>query len=156
MNFVKSKFVHTVLDWLKKYWKLVVIFIITLLAYGQSTKMFFWVDDFGLTYKMVFPYDAPNPSNFGGGLWGTGAYRHNATPFIFLYPLFGLSAPVYFTLGVLQYFITACFLYLFVKSITKNKSISFISAVIFGNIPLPVKIDIKTTSIQNQSLDEIN
>lgn len=133
MKLVKSGFAHTIFDWVKKHWVVVIIFIITLLAYGQSTRMFFWVDDFGLTYKMVFPYDAPNPSNFGGGLWGTGAYRHNATPFIFLYPIFGLSAPIYFILGVLQYFIAACLLYLFIKSVTKNKILALMTGVVFAS-----------------------
>lgn len=123
----------SIFSWIKKYWQVFFIFIATLFAYGLSTQMFFWVDDWGLTYKMIFPYDAPDPSNFGGGFWGTGAYRHNATPFIFLYPLFGLSAPIYFTLGVLQYFITAWLLYSFVNCVTKNKMLALMTGIIFAS-----------------------
>jgi glycosyltransferase involved in cell wall biosynthesis len=42
----------------KKYGKLLVFLILALmiiLTYGQTLRMFFWVDDWGLVYKMIFP-----------------------------------------------------------------------------------------------------
>lgn len=121
------------LVWARKYWKVLLILFITILAYGQSIRMYFWVDDWGLAYKMIFPYDAPNPSNFGGGLWGSGAYRHNATLFIFLYPLFGLSASIYFAFGILQYFLLAWLVYRFLKYVSQNETIALLAGVIFAS-----------------------
>lgn len=128
-----SLFLNKFFVWARKHWKILLILTITLLAYGQSIKMYFWVDDWGLAYKMIFPYDAPNPSNFGGGFWGSGAYRHNATPFIFLYPLFGLSAPIYFALGILQYFLLAWLVYRFLEYISQNETIALLAGVIFAS-----------------------
>lgn len=130
---VKIMFRKIPIQKVRRYFPFVLIFLVAILAYWQTVRMFWWVDDWGLVYKMIFPLEAPNPSNFGAGFFGQGAYRHNATPFIFLYPLFGLSAPTYFAIGIFQYFLTACVLYLFIKDITKKGFPALLSSIIFAS-----------------------
>jgi len=118
---------------LNKNWQIFLILLVVILAYGQTLRMYWWVDDWGLVYKMIFPQDAPNPSNFGAGIFGQGAYRYNATPFIFLYPIFGLSVSIYYALGLFQYFLAAALLYLFLKDITGKKLLGLLSGIVFAS-----------------------
>lgn len=119
---------------IKKHELLVVfvsLLLVTLLAYGKTLNMYWWVDDWGLAYKMLFPEETPG--NLGAGIFGSGAYRYLATPFIYLYPIFKLNAQAYFLLGLIQYVIASLLVYLFIKEITNRKNIAFGSAVIFAS-----------------------
>ena len=109
----------------------VLLLIIVLVSYGKTLNMYWWVDDWGLLFKMVHP--ASGPGNLGAGIWGEGAYRFLATPFIFLYSLFGTNAQPYFILGLTQYFFAAVVVYLFTKELTKNKLIALGASVIFAS-----------------------
>lgn len=100
MKFIKSKI-----------FLIILIGIIVFIAYGLTLKMYYWVDDWGLVFKMIFPQDAPSPSNFGAGIFGQGAYRYNSTLFTLMYPFFGLNEKIYFAFALIQYFITSIFVY---------------------------------------------
>lgn len=121
-------------SFVKKHEPLVVfvlLLLITLLAYGKTLNMYWWVDDWGLAYKMLFPEEGPG--NLGVGIFGSGAYRYLATPFIYLYPIFKLNAQAYFLLGLIQYVIASLLVYLFIKEITNKKNIALGSAIIFAS-----------------------
>lgn len=105
--------------------------LVVFASYGLTLKMYWWVDDWGLLFKMIHPESAPG--NLGAGIWGEGAYRFLATPFIFLYPTLGLEATPYFMLGFLQYLILSFLVYLLVKKILGDFGTSFGAALIFAS-----------------------
>lgn len=105
--------------------------LVVFLSYGQTLNMYFWVDDWGMAYKMQHP--DTNIPNFGPGIFGDGAYRYNVTPFIMLYPLFGLNAYPYFALGLIFYFLASLVVYLLAKELSGKKLVGFISALIFAS-----------------------
>lgn len=125
MNFDKIK------SLLFSFWWVFLLAFLVFLSYGQTLNMYFWVDDWGMAYKMQHP-DANIP-NFGPGIFGDGAYRYNVTPFIMLYPLFGLNAYPYFALGLIFYFLASLVVYLLAKELSGKKSTGFISALIFAS-----------------------
>lgn len=102
------------------------LFLMVSLAYGETIKMFYWIDDWGMLFNMIHPDIFP-------GNFGNPAYRYNTTPFVLLYPFVGLNAQVYFGLGVLQYFLATIALLLLVKKITKNLAISTSIATVFAS-----------------------
>lgn len=108
----------------------VLLGIVVLISYGKTINMYWWVDDWGLLFKMIHPSEVAG--NLGYGIWGSGAYRFLATPFIFLYPLFGTNAQPYFILGLTQYLVAAIVVYFFVKELTENRLIALGSSVIFA------------------------
>ena len=114
-----------------KYLPFLLLALIVLLSYGQTLNMYFWVDDWGMAYKMQHP--EANIPNFGPGIFGDGAYRYNVTPFIMLYPLFGLNAFPYFLIGIIFYFLATLVVYLLAKEIFEKKSIGLVSAAIFAS-----------------------
>lgn len=125
MNFKNIKYLF------RSYWWVLLLIVIIFVSYGQTLNMYFWVDDWGMAYKMQH-LDANIP-NFGPGIFGDGAYRYNVTPFIALYPLFGLNAFPYFALGLLFYFLAALVVYLLAKELSGKKTVGIISATIFGS-----------------------
>src|SRR3989344_1950221 len=105
---------------------LILIFVLVFLAYGQTIKMFYWIDDWGMLFNMI------HPTIFQGN-FGHPAYRYNTTPFVFLYPFVGLDARIYFGLGLIQYFIAAVVVFLFARELTKSKLIALMAAMIFSS-----------------------
>ena len=122
INFLKNNF-----------WQVLLIATLVILAYGLTLKMYYWIDDWGLVYKMIFPQNMPTPSNFGAGIFGQGAYRYNSTLFTWMYPLFGLNEKIYYALGLVQYFFTSIFIYLLVNKLAKRKDLGLIAAIIFSS-----------------------
>jgi len=118
----------------KKHQNLVVagiIFLFVLASYGRTLLMYWWVDDWGLLFKMIHPEAAPG--NLGTGVFGAGPYRYLATPFILLYPVLGKWAFSYFGIGLILYFLAALSLYALGKKLTSNKFIPLASALIFAS-----------------------
>lgn len=114
---------------IKQYWHVAALAMATILTYGQTLNMYFWIDDWGVAYKMR--YIEANIPNFGPGLFGDGAYRYNTTPFALLYPLFEFNARVYFFIGLALYFFCALSVYLLARELFKSKLSAFMSAFIF-------------------------
>lgn len=106
------------------------LFAITLIAYGQTLRMFFWIDDFALIYKLQRVEEAIG--YWGRGVIGEGPYRHIIDQFVPFYPIFGTNPEGYFAIGILLYFLASVTLYYFVRLVTKNKLIAFASASIFA------------------------
>lgn len=103
-----------------------VLLIVVLASYGPTLKMYFWVDDWGLLFKMVHPETQP-------GNLGHPAYRYTALPFVFLYPLIGLNSEVYFALGLVQYYVLALAVFLFARELTQKFSVALGAAVVFAS-----------------------
>lgn len=102
------------------------LLVVVAISYGRTVNMYWWVDDWGLLYKMVNP-------NISPGNLGSPAYRFLATPFIILYPIFGKNAQPYFILGLVQYVVAAYVVYLFVRELTDSKKLSLGASVIFAS-----------------------
>lgn len=113
-----------------RWWLVVGLALLVLLAYGQTLGMYFWQDDAALVFKMQHPF--PNAGSFGEGIFGVGAYKYLATPFIPLYSLFGLHPLPYFAVGIGMYFLLTLVVFWFVRELTQNNRIATSGAVLFG------------------------
>ncbi len=112
------------------WWLVGGLLLLVLLAYGQTLGMYFWQDDTALVFKMQHPL--PNAGSFGEGYFGVGAYKYLATPFIPLYPLFGLNPLPYFALGIVIYLTLTLVVFWFLRVLTQNNRIATSGAVLFG------------------------
>lgn len=107
------------------------LLVVTLISYGKTLRMYWWVDDWTLLYKMVRPESIAG--YIGGGIFGQGSYKYLATPFIFLYRLFGANATPYFAIGLILYFLAAFTVYLLVKEIAKNRTVGIVASTVFAS-----------------------
>lgn len=108
------------------------LLVVTLASHGKTLNMFYWVDDWAMAYKVLWPEEAPG--NMGPGVFGTGPYRYLVTPFILLYPLFGFSsATPYFAIGLALYFFASVTVYLLVKELIGKHSLALGAATIFAS-----------------------
>src|SRR5574341_2304004 len=94
-TFVKKPFRQAVWS------KVLLIFLISLIAYGQTLLMYFWQDDSALMFKLQHPAEAAG--SFGIGLWERSPYQYLLVPFVPFFPLFGLEPFGYFLVGFLRY-----------------------------------------------------
>jgi len=104
----------------------VTLFFIVLLSYGQTTSMFYWIDDWGLLFHLI------HPDIFPGNL-GDPAYRYLDAPFKFLFPMFGLNAKAYFVTAFIQYYLLTLLVCFFIRSLTNNIGLGLSTAMLFGS-----------------------
>ncbi len=121
---------------LKKFFKnnlfvIFLIFILTSIAYGQTLKMYFLIDDNALIYKLQHINEYTG--FWGKGIIGEGPYRHIVDQFVLFYPIFGVNTAPYFMVGVLLYFFAGLALYIFVNFLTRNKLIALGASAIFAS-----------------------
>ena len=119
--FVRHKFLSVV----------ILLLIIVLFSYGKISQMYYWVDDWAMAYKVVFPQE--RLSNMEPGIFGAGAYRYLLTPYHLLFPIFGFNASAYFTIGLILYFLATCSVYLLAREITQKYLVAFSAAAIFAS-----------------------
>lgn len=111
---------------------ILILLVLTFVSHGQTLQMYFWVDDWAMAYKVLWPEEAPG--NMGAGVFGDGGpYRYLVTPFIWLYPLFGFNAFPYFAIGWFLYFLAAFGVYLLARELTQKYSIGLASGAIFAS-----------------------
>lgn len=111
---------------------LFVLFFLSLLSHGKTMQMYYWVDDWAMNYKVLWPEEAPG--NMGAGVFGNGGpYRYLVTPFIWLYPLFGFNASPYFAIGLVLYFLASVAVYFLVRELTQKHTLALGSAAIFAS-----------------------
>ncbi len=118
----------------KKYLKILVIVLTTLVAYGQTLRMYFWQDDFALIFKLQHPIEPAG--SFGPGIIGNGAYKYLVTPYVPFFPIFGTNAFWYFLVGLLSYLVVIYYFYLLAKKILDNKNKNtdaFVATIIFAS-----------------------
>jgi len=110
---------------------MILLLIIVLFSYGKISQMYYWVDDWAMAYKVVFPQE--RLSNMEPGIFGSGAYRYLLTPYHLLFPILGFNASSYFTIGLILYFLATCSVYLLVREITQKYLVAFSAAAIFAS-----------------------
>ena len=122
---------------MKRWLVPILLLVIVLVSYGQTLRMYFWIDDNALIYKLQHINE---PLGFWGeGAMGSGPYRHIVNQFVPFYPIFGVNPIPYYAVGLVLYFLTSLSLYWFIKNITKNlpaqagKKIALLSAVIYAS-----------------------
>lgn len=109
-----------------------VLLALTFVSHGKTLQMYYWVDDWAMAYKVLWPEESPG--NMGAGVFGDGGpYRYLVTPFIWLYPLFGFNAFPYFAIGWLLYFLAAFSVYLLARELTQRYSIGLAAGAIFAS-----------------------
>lgn len=119
-------------NWSGNFWFVALsLFVVTLLSYGQTLWMYFLIDDNALIYKLQ--HLDQTIGLFGKGVFGDGPYRHMVDQFIPFYPLFGVNPTPYYAVGLILYFLVAITLYLFARTLTKNKTIALFSSLIFAS-----------------------
>lgn len=97
---------------------ILILLLIVLISFGQVLFMQPWQDDNALFFKLAH---IEEPVGFlGKGLFGEGPYRYTATPYYFIYKLFGFNINAFFGLALTFYF-GACLsiYYLFKRLIDK-------------------------------------
>ncbi len=121
---------NTLVKLLKKYWPILLILAVFLIAYGKTLQMYFWQDDSALIFKLQ--HQAEASGSFGKGLWERSPYQYLVVPFVPFFPLFGLEPFGYFLVGFISYIIAGWVFYLFAKELFNNKKHAYISTLIFA------------------------
>lgn len=106
--------------------------VLVVATYWRAITLYFWVDDWDLFLKVVHP--ELGLWGMKPGLFGDGPYRYLHTPFLLLYPLFGLEASYYFAVGIGLYVVAAVSFYLLIRAISRSEKISFVSGVLFSSM----------------------
>lgn len=110
---------------------MIILLFVVFLSHGKTMQMYYWVDDWAMNYKVLWPEESPG--NMGSGIFGTGPYRYLVTPFIYLYPLFGFNAFPYFAIGWFLYFLAAVSVYLLSRELTQRQDIALAASSIFAS-----------------------
>ena len=105
---------------------------IVVAAYWRAMTLYFWVDDWDLFLKVIHP--ELGLWGMKPGLFGDGPYRYLHTPFVLLYPLFGLNASYYFGVGILLYFLATLTFYFLVNVLSNSKKIAIVSSALFASM----------------------
>lgn len=101
------------------------------LAYWQTVGLYFWGDDWDVLFKVIHPQDR-ELWHLGPGIFGKGSYRYLHTPFVFLFPFFGLNAGPYWAVGMGLYFVAAISVYLLVDELVGKHRLALAIALLFG------------------------
>lgn len=110
---------------------LVVLLVITILAYGQTLFMYFLIDDNALVYKLQHPDQTLGL--WGKSILGEGPYRYRVIQFVPFYPIFGVNPVYYFAIGLVFYYLASIAVYFFSSTVTRSKNLGFASAIIFAS-----------------------
>lgn len=105
---------------IKRFIPFILIGIVILFSLGKTLQYYFYTDDF------VFLYNLRNNLEFG---W---PYNSVLPLFRPIYNLFGTNALSYFSLALFTYFLASIASYFFIKVLTRNNLIAFLSALIFA------------------------
>lgn len=110
---------------------LILISLVAIISFGQVLKFDIWQDDNALIFKAQHPQEQAGV--FGPGVFGLGAYRYVAAPYIFLYQLFGLNLPVFYLIAIIFYVLAAISVFfLAIELYFGNKLLSALAGLIFA------------------------
>lgn len=110
---------------------LICVLFVCILAYGQITRMYFYLEDY-LTLYTIQNSDAPQVK-FGSGLFFGHPDGYEITPFIPFYHIFGLDAGGYYFVEMGLYFLTALAVYFLAKTLSYNKNVALGASLIFAS-----------------------
>lgn len=112
-------------------WVVATLGLAIFLAYWQTTRLYFWGDDWDVFFKVLNPEDT-ELWHLGPGIFGKGSYRYLHTPFALLFPFFGLHAGWYWAVGIVLYFIAALSVYALTRELTGKPGVALAAALLFG------------------------
>lgn len=114
-------------------WSVIALLAAVVIAsYWRVVTLYFWVDDWDLFLKVTHP--ELGLWGMSPGLFGDGPYRYLHTPFMLLYPLFGLEASYYFAVGTVLYFLASVTLYYLLLVVSQSKKIALVSSLFFASM----------------------
>ncbi len=111
---------------------ILLLFATVILAFWQIPFLYFWTDDWDLFLKVIHPELAL--WGMDPGWFGSGPYRYLHTPFMPMYPVFGLQAGPYFAVSILVYFAATISAFLLFLEVTQKKVLAFASAIIYASL----------------------
>ncbi len=112
---------------------IILLAVTVILACWQTVFLYFWADDWDLFLKIIHPN--LSPWGLDPGWFGSGPYKYIHTPFMPLFPFFGLNPGPYFAIAIFIYFLTAVSIFLLVSELTRNKYLSLGISVIYASLP---------------------
>lgn len=120
--------------------------IVVLFSLGKTINYYFYTDDYALLYHLQ------NNLNYS---W---PYEYITAFFTLFYKFFELRAEAYFALGIFTFFIASLGVYFFIKVLTKNKLIAYLSSIVFatGYIGLDQFTMMSVSSINNLNIINVS
>lgn len=105
---------------IRRFLPFILLGVIVFFSLGKTLQYYFYTDDYADLYHVQHNYSLGPPYD-------------NVVPFFIpLYKLFGINALPYFSLALFTYFLASIGVYFFVKKLTGNKAIAFLSSGIFA------------------------
>lgn len=115
-----------------KFWKFILIFSVVILAYWQTMFFFVWQDDHAVMFKLQHPIESAG--QFGTGIYDrSSSYRGVISLLLPIYNLFGTNTVIFYSIGMIVYFVAALSVYFLIRQLTKNKNIAFSGSLIFAS-----------------------
>lgn len=120
----------------KKILPFLTVIVITLLAYGQTLRMYFWQDDSAIIFKLQHLQGAAG--SFGEGIIGSGPYKYLISFFVPFFPFFKLEPFYYFLIGFLSYLVVVFVFSFLAKELFKDvkdkeiKVVAFFATLVFA------------------------
>lgn len=114
----------------RRFWAVLTVFVIVMIAYGQTLGMYFWQDDSALIFKLQNPEG--QAGSYGTGIIGQGPYKYLITPFVPFFHFFGLNPFGYFLIGLIAYYLSTLIFYFFSSELFQSKKIGFIATLIYA------------------------
>ena len=116
----------------KRYW--VFLFLIVLIAYGQTLVMLPWQDDNALFFKLA--NIEGRAGYLGAGPFGEGAYKYTAFLYLPIYLLFNFRTEFYFAYTLVLYFlakkIQQIIFSLFLRVTRRKNWAVYLTAILFA------------------------
>lgn len=115
----------------KTKYKILILGIITFLAYGLTLGMYIWQDDNAIMFKLQNLEEGGG--NLGHGLYDRNTpYRGVIVPLVPLYAMFGLEPVGYFAFGLIVYFLASITVYYLAKELSGKEDLAFGAALVFA------------------------
>lgn len=109
---------------LNTYLQAFLVFTAAVLAFLPTTKMFFYLDEWGALYEFTH-----TPYRF---------YLFTTNNYYLLYKMFGVNATGYFVVGTIIYALSVVLFYFFVSNLVKNKTLGLVAGLLYATTPVGI------------------
>lgn len=110
----------------------ILIFLISVLAYWQTPMMWVWQDDHAVMFKLQ--HQSESAGQFGTGIYDrSSAYRGVIALLLPIYNIFGPNPAAFYIFGILTFFIASLAVFFLSKTLSKSAKIAFIASLIFAS-----------------------
>lgn len=106
------------------YLQTLIVFATAVLAFFPTTKMFFYLDEWGALYDFTH-----TPYRF---------YLFTTNNYYLLYKMFGVNATGYFVVGTLIYALSVVLFYFLVSNLLKNKMLGLVAGLLYATTPVGI------------------